>query len=82
MYVLEASEQPAYAVWLVAQSLEVLRGPHSSCGVSISLKAFSLSPNSSIGIPDFSPVFVEYLHLSQSVAGRASQRAAMLDSYL
>ena len=48
----------------------------SSNRVAIS---FSLSPNSSIGIPDLSPIVgYKYLHLSQSAAGRVSQRTTML----
>jgi hypothetical protein len=55
----------------------------STYGVAIPFSSFSLSLKSSIGIPDFSPmVGCKYLHLSQSAAGRASQRTAMLGSCL
>jgi hypothetical protein len=39
-----------------------------SCRVAISLRAFNISPNSSIGVPDLCPKF-ECLHLSQSASG-------------
>ena len=55
----------------------------SSCGVAIPFSSFNPSPNSSIGVPDLSPmVSCKYLHLAQSAAGRASQRRAMLGSCL
>jgi hypothetical protein len=42
-----------------------------------------LPPNSTIEVPDFnSMVGCKYLSLSQSVAGRASQRIAMPGSFL
>jgi hypothetical protein len=45
------------------------------------LNFFQLFPNSTIGVPDFSPlVGCEYLHLSWSVSCWASWRAAMLGS--
>jgi hypothetical protein len=44
-------------------------------GVALLLGIFHLSPNSVIGVSDFSPmVGCKYLHLSQSAAGWASQR--------
>lgn len=55
----------------------------SSCGIAIPFSSFSLSPNSSIGIPNPNPIVgCGYLHLSQSASGRASQRTAMLSSCL
>jgi hypothetical protein len=48
-------------------------------GVAIPFRSFSPSPYSSIGVPGLRPmVDCEYWHLSQSDAGRASQRTAML----
>ena len=55
----------------------------SSYGVAIPFSSFNPSPNSSIGVPSLSPmVGCKHLHLSQSAAGRASQRTAMLGSCL
>ena len=51
--------------------------------VSILLSSFNPFPNFSIEVPCLSPMFVcKDLHLSQSAAGRASQRTDMLGSYL
>jgi hypothetical protein len=50
----------------------------SSYGVAIPFSPFSPSPNSSNGVPGIIPVVgCTCLHLSQSGAHRASQRAAM-----
>ena len=50
---------------------------------TVGLPMGSLSPNSTIGIPDFSEmVGSKYLFLCQSAAGRGSQRTAMLGSCL
>jgi len=52
--------------------VQVSRLGWSFCGVAISLRAFSPSPNSSTGISELCPVFVcGYLHLSQSAAGES-----------
>ena len=52
-------------------------------GVTLSFSFFNPSPNSTIGDPDFSFVVgCKYLLLSQSDAGRASQRTAMPGSDL
>ena len=52
-------------------------------GVAIPFSSFNPTPNSFIVVLDLSPmVGCKYLHLSQSVAGRASQRTAMLGSCL
>lgn len=49
---------------------------YSSYGVAILFSSLSPSPNTSIGVPNLSPVIdCEYLHLSQSAAGRASEDA-------
>ena len=53
----------------------------SSYGVTISFSSFSPSPNSFLGVSNLSPMHgCQYLCLSQSAAGRASQRTAMLDN--
>ena len=83
----EGLDQPLYTFgwWL---SLWELRGLIDTICLPMGLLSPSApsinpSPASSIGIPDFYPVFsYEYLHLSQSAAGRAPQRTAMLDSCL
>ena len=55
----------------------------SSYGVAPPFISYSHSTNSSTGIPNFSTmVGCKYLHLSQSAAGRASQKTAMLGSWL
>jgi hypothetical protein len=77
-YVPGATNQPMYALWLVAQSLGALKGlvSWSCCSsytVAIPFSSFSPSPEFSIGVPDLSPmVGCKYLHLSQPAAGRAS----------
>ena len=69
----------AHALWLGAQSLGALRGSRFvdtvglPRGPAIPFSSLKPSPNSSTGVPDFSPmVGYKYLHLSQSAAGRAS----------
>jgi hypothetical protein len=53
----------------------------SSYRVAFPLSFFNLSPSFSTGVPDFSlMVGWEFLFLSQSAAGRASQRTAILGS--
>jgi hypothetical protein len=55
----------------------------SPCGVAITFRSFNPSSSSSIGIPDLSSMLVcKHLHLSQSAAGRASQRRDILSSCL
>ena len=55
----------------------------SSYGVAIPFSSFNPSPNSSIDLSGLSPmVGCKYLHLSQSVVVRTSQRTAMLHSCL
>jgi hypothetical protein len=54
-----------------------------SYGVAIPFSSFDLSLNSPIGFPDLSLMLVcKYLHLSQSAAGKTSQKTAMLGSCL
>ena len=54
--------------------------PWSSYGVALLFSVFTPSANSTIGVLDFSPmVGYKYLHLSQSVAGKASQRTVMTE---
>jgi hypothetical protein len=78
-YVSVALDQPMWALWLVAQSLELTRVQvnwhcWSSYGVATPFSSFSPSPNSSIRVPNFSPmVGCKYLHLSQSAVGGSSQ---------
>ena len=64
-----------YALWLLTHLWELIGVQVSwqcwpSCGVAIIFRAFSPSPDSSIGVPDLSPMFgCECLYLSQSAAG-------------
>jgi hypothetical protein len=63
--------------WLSLQLLGGVRVSWHCCssyGVAVSFRSFCPSPNSSIGVPDLSPMDAcECLHLSQSPAGRASE---------
>jgi hypothetical protein len=55
----------------------------SSYVVALPFSFFKPSPNSTIGIPDYSAmVECKYLALNQFAAGRASHRTAMLSSSL
>jgi hypothetical protein len=82
VYVSEASDQLVYATWLVAQCLgnmgfQVSRDSWSFYGVALFLDLFQPFPDSTTGVPDFSPmVQYKYLHWSHLAAFWASQRTA------
>ena len=84
-----ATDQPMYATCLVAQSLRAPKGSELGdfvglpVGATILFSSFNHSPNTSIEVPEFSPMVVcKYVHLSPSTAGRDSQRRDMLGSCL
>jgi hypothetical protein len=82
--VLRANPCMLFGWWLSLWELPGIRGSWycwSSYGVAIPFSSLNPSLNSSIGIPRLSPmVSCKYLHLSQSAAGRASQRTDMSGS--
>ena len=70
-YMLGASFQPGYVLFLVAKSLRTPRGSGQLIllvfpGVPFSFRAFNPSPNSSINVPELCPVFgCGHLHVFQ-----------------